>query len=134
MPTLVLLRHGQSEWNEKNLFTGWHDVDLTALGEFEAREGGRLLRESSIDADIVHTSLQKRAIRTANLALEEMDRLWIPQTRHWRLNERHYGDLQGRNKSETAAKYGQALTRAGTERSVGHCPLGNNSRLIAMLN
>jgi 2,3-bisphosphoglycerate-dependent phosphoglycerate mutase len=108
VPTLVLLRHGQSEWNEKNLFTGWHDVDLTAAGEEEARSGGRLLLESSIDVDIVHTSLQKRAIRTANLALEEMDRLWIPQTRHWRLNERHYGDLQGRNKAETAAKYGQS--------------------------
>jgi 2,3-bisphosphoglycerate-dependent phosphoglycerate mutase len=107
VPTLVLLRHGQSEWNEKNLFTGWHDVDLTALGEHEAREGGRLVRESSIDVDIVHTSLQKRAIRTANLALEELDRLWVPQTRHWRLNERHYGDLQGRNKAETAAKYGE---------------------------
>jgi 2,3-bisphosphoglycerate-dependent phosphoglycerate mutase len=104
--TLILLRHGQSEWNEKNLFTGWHDVDLTARGEEEARHGGRLLREAGILPDVVHTSLQKRAIRTANLALEELDRLWIPTRRHWRLNERHYGDLQGRNKAETTEKYG----------------------------
>src|SRR3954464_1815571 len=106
MPRLVLLRHGQSVWNEKNLFTGWVDVDLTDLGEEEARAAGGLLLESQFDVDIVHTSLQKRAIRTANLALEVLDRLWIPQRRHWRLNERHYGDLQGRNKAETAEKYG----------------------------
>jgi 2,3-bisphosphoglycerate-dependent phosphoglycerate mutase len=106
VPTLVLLRHGQSTWNAENLFTGWHDVDLTELGEQEARAGGRLLGEGAFDVDVVHTSLQKRAIRTANLALEELDRLWVPQRRHWRLNERHYGDLQGRNKAETAAKYG----------------------------
>ncbi len=106
MPTLVLLRHGQSTWNAENLFTGWHDVDLTERGEEEARAGGRLLGEGSFDVDVVHTSLQKRAIRTANLALEELDRLWVPQRRHWRLNERHYGDLQGRNKAETTAKYG----------------------------
>jgi 2,3-bisphosphoglycerate-dependent phosphoglycerate mutase len=106
MATLVLLRHGQSVWNEKNLFTGWHDVDLTAKGEDEAREAGRLMVAEELEVDIVHTSLQKRAIRTANLALEELDRLWIPQRRHWRLNERHYGDLQGRDKAETAAKYG----------------------------
>src|SRR3954465_10114155 len=103
---LVLLRHGQSIWNQLDLFTGWHDVDLTPLGEQEARDGGRLLHDSGIDVDIVHTSLLKRAIRTANLAPEEADRLWIPTRRHWRLNERHYGDLQGRNKSETAATYG----------------------------
>ena len=106
MATLVLLRHGQSEWNEKNLFTGWYDVDLTSKGEDEARRGGRLLREAGILPDVVHTSLQRRAIRTANLALEELDRLWIPTRRHWRLNERHYGDLQGRNKAETTEKYG----------------------------
>ena len=106
MTSLVLLRHGQSEWNEQNLFTGWHDVDLTARGEDEARHGGQLLREAGILPDVVHTSLQKRAIRTANLALEVLDRLWIPTRRHWRLNERHYGDLQGRNKAETTAKYG----------------------------
>jgi 2,3-bisphosphoglycerate-dependent phosphoglycerate mutase len=106
MTSLVLLRHGQSTWNEQNRFTGWHDVDLTARGEDEARSGGRLLREAGILPDVVHTSLQRRAIRTANLALEELDRLWIPTRRHWRLNERHYGDLQGRNKAETTAEYG----------------------------
>ncbi|MBW8825407.1 MAG: phosphoglyceromutase [Acidobacteria bacterium] len=108
MATLVLLRHGQSVWNEQDLFTGWHDVDLTRLGEQEARDGGRLLLESGIEVDVVHTSLLRRAIRTANLALEEADRLWIPTRRHWRLNERHYGDLQGRNKTETAQRYGEA--------------------------
>jgi 2,3-bisphosphoglycerate-dependent phosphoglycerate mutase len=106
VPTLVLLRHGQSTWNEQNLFTGWHDVDLTAKGEEEARAGGRLLLDEGIDVDVVHTSLQRRAIRTANLALEACDRLWIPARRHWRLNERHYGALQGLNKAETTAKYG----------------------------
>ena len=106
MYTLVLLRHGQSTWNQENLFTGWHDVDLTELGEQEAREAGRLLAESRLDVDVCHTSLQIRAIRTADLALTELQRLWIPVKRHWRLNERHYGDLQGRNKKETAEKYG----------------------------
>lgn len=106
MATLILIRHGQSEWNERNLFTGWHDVDLTARGEEEARTAGRLIRDADLEPDVVHTSLQKRAIRTANLALEVLDRLWIPTRRHWRLNERHYGDLQGRNKAETAAQYG----------------------------
>jgi 2,3-bisphosphoglycerate-dependent phosphoglycerate mutase len=106
MATLVLLRHGQSEWNEKNLFTGWHDVDLTPRGEDEARAAGTRLLASGVEPDVVHTSLQRRAIRTANLALEVLDRLWIPTRRHWRLNERHYGDLQGRNKAETAEKYG----------------------------
>jgi 2,3-bisphosphoglycerate-dependent phosphoglycerate mutase len=106
MATLVLLRHGQSEWNELNLFTGWHDVDLTARGEDEARSAGELLRTHDIRPDVVHTSLQTRAIRTANLTLETLDRVWIPTRRHWRLNERHYGDLQGRNKAETTAKYG----------------------------
>ena len=106
MATLILLRHGESEWNALNLFTGWHDVDLTAKGEDEARTAGRLLLEAGVTPDVVHTSLQKRAIRTANLALEVVDRLWIPTRRHWRLNERHYGDLQGRNKAETAEKYG----------------------------
>ena len=106
MATLVLLRHGESEWNKKNLFTGWVDVDLTGAGEEQARSAGRLLREQGIDVDVVHTSLQRRAIRTANLALEELDRLWIPVRRSWRLNERHYGDLQGRDKAETREKYG----------------------------
>jgi 2,3-bisphosphoglycerate-dependent phosphoglycerate mutase len=107
VPTLILLRHGQSEWNEKDLFTGWIDVDLTARGEDEARAGGRALSAAGIVPTIVHTSLLTRAIRTANLALEEAGALWIPVRRTWRLNERHYGDLQGRNKAETKAKYGE---------------------------
>jgi 2,3-bisphosphoglycerate-dependent phosphoglycerate mutase len=106
VPTLVLLRHGQSVWNELNLFTGWHDVDLTERGEAEAAQAGQLLVDAGIEPDIVHTSLLKRAIRTANLALEVADRLWIPTQRHWRLNERHYGALQGLDKAETAATYG----------------------------
>ena len=106
MPTLVLLRHGQSTWNAENRFTGWHDVALTDLGRKEARRAGQLLAEADVAIDVVHTSLQQRAITTANLALEELGRLWVPQHRHWRLNERHYGDLQGRNKAETAARYG----------------------------
>src|SRR3954453_11911354 len=100
MTTLVLLRHGQSEWNERNLFTGWHDVDLTAKGEAEASHAGELLLHHEISPDVVHTSLQKRASISANLSLEVLDRLWIPPRRHWRLNERHYGDLQGQNKAE----------------------------------
>ncbi|MGK2959581.1 MAG: phosphoglyceromutase [Acidimicrobiales bacterium] len=104
--TLVLLRHGQSLWNEQNLFTGWVDVDLTSKGEDEARVAGQMLADENLLPDVVHTSLQRRAIRTANLALESLDRLWIPQHRHWRLNERHYGDLQGRNKAETTELYG----------------------------
>jgi 2,3-bisphosphoglycerate-dependent phosphoglycerate mutase len=107
MPTLVLLRHGQSVWNEQNLFTGWHDVDLTSRGEDEARRGGRQMEAAGVRPDVVHTSLQTRAIRTANLALEELDRLWIPVRRHWRLNERHYGALQGKDKAETAAEFGE---------------------------
>jgi 2,3-bisphosphoglycerate-dependent phosphoglycerate mutase len=107
MPTLVLLRHGQSEWNEKNLFTGWADVDLTPKGEGEARRGGQQLKDAGLLPDVVHTSLQTRAIRTANLALEVLDRLWIPVRRHWRLNERHYGALQGKDKAQTAAEHGE---------------------------
>lgn len=110
MPTLVLLRHGQSLWNEQNLFTGWHDVDLTPRGEEEARSSGRLLAEGGLAVDVCHTSLQKRAIRTANLALEVADRLWVPQRRHWRLNERHYGALQGLDKRETTARHGAEQT------------------------
>jgi 2,3-bisphosphoglycerate-dependent phosphoglycerate mutase len=106
MATLILLRHGESEWNALNLFTGWHDVDLTPKGEAEARRAGELLLEAGIEPDIVHTSLQKRAIRTANLALEVLDRLWIPTRRHWRLNERHYGALTGKDKAQTAADFG----------------------------
>src|SRR6266576_2603391 len=104
--TLVLLRHGQSEWNRKNLFTGWVDVDLTDLGREEARRGGEDLARAGIRPDIVHTSVQLRAIRTAEIALDECDRKWIPVRRSWRLNERHYGDLQGKDKKETTAEYG----------------------------
>ncbi|MFP5332830.1 MAG: phosphoglyceromutase [Acidimicrobiia bacterium] len=107
MSTLVLLRHGESVWNLENLFTGWTDVDLTLNGEEEARGAGRLMAEEEIRPDIVHTSLLLRAIRSANLALEEMGMAWLPVKRHWRLNERHYGALQGLNKAETAAKHGE---------------------------
>jgi len=107
MPTLVLLRHGQSDWNAKNLFTGWYDSDLSSEGEAEAREAGRLLRDEAVLPDIVHTSLQTRAIRTANLALEVLERSWLPVRRHWRLNERHYGALQELDKAATSEKYGE---------------------------
>ena len=103
---LVLLRHGQSEWNASNQFTGWVDVDLTPQGEAEAKRGGELLKEKGIVPTVVYTSLLRRAIRTANLALDEADLLWIPVVRNWRLNERHYGALQGLNKAETKEKYG----------------------------
>jgi len=103
---LVLCRHGQSDWNLKNLFTGWTDVDLTEKGIREAVDAGRLLRELGYEFDIAFTSVLKRAIRTLWLMLDEMDRMWIPVVRDWRLNERHYGALQGLNKAETAAKYG----------------------------
>ena len=104
--TLVLLRHGQSEWNLANRFTGWVDVDLSERGEAEAIDGGRLMLEEGLAPDVLHTSLQKRAIRTAELALRELDRSWIPVRRSWRLNERHYGALQGLDKLETAERYG----------------------------
>ncbi|MFP5321906.1 MAG: phosphoglyceromutase [Acidimicrobiia bacterium] len=104
--TLVLLRHGQSQWNLENLFTGWWDAPLTELGEREARQGGELLLEKGVLPEVCHTSLQTRAIRTAELALAACDRSWIPVRRHWRLNERHYGDLTGKDKAETAEKYG----------------------------
>src|SRR3954470_18464725 len=106
MPTLILLRHGQSDWNLKNLFTGWVDVDLTAQGEAEALRGGALLVEHDLLPTVVHTSLQKRAIRTAELSLGAADRSWIPVRRSWRLNERHYGALQGKDKKETAEEFG----------------------------
>ncbi len=105
--TLVLLRHGESEWNAKNLFTGWVDVELTAKGEDEARRGGELLTAAGIFPDVLHTSVQRRAIRTANIALDAADRLWIPVKRSWRLNERHYGALQGKNKKQTLAEFGE---------------------------
>lgn len=106
VPKLVLLRHGQSTWNLENRFTGWTDVGLTPQGEDEAREAGRLLLEGGYDFDVVLTSVLKRAILTAQLTLEEMDRLWLPVERSWRLNEKSYGALQGLNKKETADKYG----------------------------
>ena len=103
---LVLCRHGQSDWNLKNLFTGWTDIDLTDKGIEEATTAGRQLRDLGIEFDIAYTSVLKRAIRTLWIMLDEMDRMWIPVVRDWRLNERHYGALQGLNKAETAAKYG----------------------------
>jgi 2,3-bisphosphoglycerate-dependent phosphoglycerate mutase len=107
MPTLILLRHGQSEWNLANLFTGWIDVDLSEQGEHEAEEAGRLIVGEGFAPDIVHTSVQKRAIRTADIALRVLDRQWIPVRRSWRLNERHYGALQGLDKKETSDRYGK---------------------------
>src|SRR5262245_31142613 len=105
--TLVLLRHGESEWNAKNLFTGWVDVDLSAQGESEARRGGDLLREHGLLPDVVHTSVLRRAIRTSELALSAADRHWIPVRRSWRLNERHYGALQGKDKKQTLEQFGE---------------------------
>jgi 2,3-bisphosphoglycerate-dependent phosphoglycerate mutase len=109
--TLVLLRHGQSTWNAENLFTGWWDADLSEKGRVEASAAGDLMAEAGILPDVVHTSLQTRAIRTANLALDAMGLLWLPVKRHWRLNERHYGDLTGRNKAEATAEYGEAQVK-----------------------
>jgi 2,3-bisphosphoglycerate-dependent phosphoglycerate mutase len=107
MHKLVLLRHGESVWNKENLFTGWTDVDLSERGREEAKEAGRVLNEQGFVFDVAYTSLLKRAIRTLWIALDEMDLMWIPVLRDWRLNERHYGALQGLNKAETAAKYGE---------------------------
>jgi 2,3-bisphosphoglycerate-dependent phosphoglycerate mutase len=106
MATLVLLRHGESEWNKQNLFTGWVDVDLTELGEEQARLGGLELKKAGLLPTVLHTSLLTRAIRTSNIALESCERSWIPVKRHWRLNERHYGDLQGKDKAQVREKYG----------------------------
>lgn len=106
MAQLALIRHGQSQWNLEDRFTGWWDVDLTPVGEDEARASGRLLKDTGIDFTRAYTSVQKRAIRTLNLALDQMDRLWLPVTKDYRLNERHYGGLTGLNKKETAAKHG----------------------------
>ena len=106
MKRIVLLRHGESAWNKENRFTGWKDVDLTPKGVEEARAAGRLLAAEGYDFDFTFTSVLTRAIRTLNLALEEMDRLWLPVEKDWRLNERHYGALQGLNKAETAKKFG----------------------------
>lgn len=108
---LVLLRHGESVWNKENLFTGWTDVDLSDKGREEARAAGRLMKEEGLDFDVCYTSFLKRAIHTLNLALEEMDREWLPVIKAWQLNERHYGALQGLNKADTAAKYGEEQVR-----------------------
>ena len=105
--TLILLRHGESDWNAKNLFTGWVDVPLSDKGVAEAKRGGEMLAEAGILPDVLHTSLLRRAITTANLALDAADRHWIPVKRDWRLNERHYGALQGKDKKQTLAEYGE---------------------------
>jgi 2,3-bisphosphoglycerate-dependent phosphoglycerate mutase len=109
--TVVLLRHGESTWNRENRFTGWTDVDLSERGRSEARQAGRLLKEGEFTFDVAYTSVLKRAILTLGIALDEMDRLWIPVIKHWRLNERHYGALQGLNKAETAARHGEAQVK-----------------------
>ena len=107
MYKLVLIRHGESEWNKSNLFTGWTDVDLTEKGRLEAKNAGELLKKDGYTFDVAYTSVLKRAIRTLWIVIDEMDLMWIPVIRDWRLNERHYGALQGLNKAETAAKYGE---------------------------
>ncbi len=111
MHRLVLLRHGESVWNKENRFTGWTDVDLSDKGREEAAEAGRLLRREGFTFDVAYTSVLKRAIRTLWLALDELDLMWVPVTRTWRLNERHYGALQGLNKAETAARHGEAQVK-----------------------
>ena len=111
MHKLVLLRHGESTWNKENRFTGWTGVDLSERGREEAREAGRLLKDAGYQFDVAFTSVLTRAIRTLGLALDVLGQLWIPVTKHWRLNERHYGALQGLNKAETSAKHGEAQTK-----------------------
>jgi 2,3-bisphosphoglycerate-dependent phosphoglycerate mutase len=108
---LVLLRHGESVWNQENRFTGWIDVDLTQKGCTEARDAGKLMAAEKFEFDVAYTSVLKRAIRTLDIALDEMDMMWIPVHKSWRLNERHYGALQGLNKAETAAKHGEAQVK-----------------------
>jgi 2,3-bisphosphoglycerate-dependent phosphoglycerate mutase len=108
---LVLVRHGQSDWNQKNLFTGWHDVDLTAQGRDEARQAGRTLKDAGLTFDIAFTSVLTRAIRTLWLVLDEMQLVWLPVEKSWRLNERHYGALQGLDKAQTTAKHGEAQVK-----------------------
>ena len=105
--TLILLRHGESDWNRANLFTGWVDSDLSPFGEEQARQAGQVMLDEGVEPTVVHTSLQVRAIRTANLALDVMERLWLPVRRSWRLNERHYGDLTGKDKKQTVAEFGE---------------------------
>src|SRR5262245_5317385 len=109
--TLVLLRHGESQWNLDNRFTGWVDVDVTQKGLEQAREAGRLMKAEGLQFDVAHTSVLKRAIRKLWTALDEMDQMWIPVQRSWRLNERHYGGLQGLDKAETTARYGEAQVK-----------------------
>src|ERR1043165_6762854 len=111
MTKLVLIRHGESTWNQENRFTGWTDVDLSEKGLGEARRAGKVLKENNLTFDIAYTSLLKRAIRTLWIALDELDLMWIPVHGSWRLNERHYGALHGLNKSETAAKFGEAQVK-----------------------
>ena len=118
MFTVVLLRHGESTWNQENRFTGWTDVDLSEKGLAEAREAGVLLRDAGFVFDVAYTSVLKRAIRTLWIAHDELDLLWIPVVKHWRLNERHYGALQGLNKAETAAKHGEDQVRSGAAASI----------------
>ena len=118
---LVLVRHGESEWNKLNLFTGWTDVELSETGVKEAKNAGKLLKEAGYDFDICYTSYLKRAIHTLNFALDEMDRAWLPVVKTWKLNERHYGALQGLNKAETAEKYGEAQVKVW-RRSFDVCP------------
>ena len=111
MPKLILIRHGQSQWNLENRFTGWWDVEVTEQGVAEAKAAGQLMKAKGITPDICFTSVQSRAIKTLNLALEEMGRLWVPVTKNWQLNERHYGGLTGLDKAETAAKHGEAQVK-----------------------
>ena len=111
MPTLVLLRHGESDWNKENRFTGWTDVDLSERGVQEAREAARLLKEGGYAFDVAYTSVLKRAIRTLWITLDGLDQMWLPVVKSWRLNERHYGALQGLNKAETTAKHGEAQVK-----------------------
>jgi 2,3-bisphosphoglycerate-dependent phosphoglycerate mutase len=111
MKKVVLLRHGESAWNQENRFTGWTDVDLTERGRQEAKQAGRLLKEAGFTFDVAYTSMLKRAIRTLTIVLDELDRMWIPVNHSWRLNERHYGALQGLDKAETAAKFGEDQVR-----------------------
>lgn len=121
MKKLVLIRHGESEWNRLNLFTGWTDVDLSDKGRVEAADGGKILKAEGYDFDVCYTSYLKRAIHTLNLVLENMDREWLPVIKSWKLNERHYGALQGLNKAETAAKYGEDQVKIW-RRSFDICP------------
>lgn len=107
MYKLVLIRHGESLWNSENRFTGWQDVDLSEKGQVEATKGGKALRERGFSFDLAYTSVLKRAIKTLNIVLDEIDQVWLPVQKDWRLNERHYGALQGLNKSETAARHGE---------------------------